>query len=300
MPIHAGLTLWCTCIARAAINYVRSTPTRTDENAEKADEHTTGRDKYINQKYLTWAVDYGYIGGMLYILDIVMAEVKFTATNILLYQAATSILVCMLDILKVILFSKFVDKGKMGNISMLRKRLAQTLSISKAVMLACFTKVNIDMMYWAPLTDSVMVIGDGEWYELHISQLLVVYLEYLVISFIKDKIAMQIFIGPLLICSIIVFFGESSFSIHYASFFLSVVLDQTVHSLDRPLSVDIDSDDGDSDDDEHDNESNTKPQLPSIPPQQPPQSRKTSMLKRSSDYVIILPIIVEGNQENFD
>jgi len=283
MPIHAGLTLWCTCIARAAINYVRSTPTRTEENAEKADEHTTGRDKYINQKYLTWAIDYGYIGGMLYILDTVMSEVKFTARNILLYQAATSILVCMLDILQVIFFPKFVAKGKMGNISMLKKRLAQTLSISKAVMLACFTKVNIGMMYWAPLTDSVMVIGDAEWYELHISQLLVVYLEYLVISFIKDKIAMQIFIGPLLICSIIVFFGESSFSIHYASFFLSVVLDQTVHNLEPPLSV------------PQPPSTQSVPQPPSIPQQQSQQSRKKSMLRRSSDYVIILPSIVEGN-----
>merc|ERR1712161_122755 len=162
--------------------------------------------------------------------------------------------------LQVIFFPKFVAKGKMGNISMLRKRLAQTLSISKAVMLACFTKVNIDMMYWAPLTDSVMVIGDGEWYELPISQLLVAYIEYLVISFIKDEIAMQIFIGPLLICSIIVFFGESSFSIHYASFFLSVVLDQTVHNLDPTLSV---------------------VQPPST--QSAQQSRKKNMLRRSSD-----------------
>ena len=104
MPIHAGFTLWCTCIARAAINYVRSTPTRTEENAKKADEHTTGRDKFINRKYLTWAIEYGYIGGMLYILDTAMSEVKFTARNILLYQAATTILVCMLDILQVIFF----------------------------------------------------------------------------------------------------------------------------------------------------------------------------------------------------
>jgi len=299
MPLHAIFTLWCTCIARAAINCVRSKPTRTGGNAKKADEHTTGRDKYINRKYLTWTIDYGYIGGMLYILDTVMSEVKFTARNILIYQAGTSILVCMLDILKVIFFSKLVAKAKTGNIIMLRKRVAQTLSI-EAVMLACFTQININMMYWAPLRDSVLVVGVDKWYEFHISQLLVVYLEYLVISFIKDKIVMQIFIGPLFFCAIMVLFGGSSFSIHYASFFLSVVLDQTVHNLDPPLSVDIDSDDGDSDDDENDNESKTKPQPPSIPPQQPPQSRKTSMLKRSSDYVIILPSIVEGNQENFD
>mmetsp|Transcript_24830 Transcript_24830/g.27816 ORF Transcript_24830/g.27816 Transcript_24830/m.27816 type:complete len:293 (-) Transcript_24830:158-1036(-) len=292
MPLHAIFTLWCTCIARAAINCVRNTPTRTGGNAKKADEHTTGRDKYINRKYLTWAIDYGYIGGMLYILDTVMSEVKFTAQNILIYQAGTSIVVCMLDILKVIFFSKLVAKAKTGKIIMLRERVAQTLSI-EAVLLACFTQININMMYWAPLRDSVMVIGVDKWYELHISQLLVIYLQYIVISYIKDKIVMQIFLGPLLFCSIIVFFGESSFSIHYASFFLSVVLDQTVHSFDPPLS-------GDSDDDENDNESKTKPQPPNNPPQQPPQSRKTSMLKRSSDYVIILPSILEGNQENFD
>jgi len=282
MPFHAIFTLWCKCIARAAINCVRSTPTRTGENAKKADEHTTGRDKYFNRKYLTFAIDYGYIGGMLYILDTVMSKVKFNARNILIYQAGTSILVCMLDILKVIFFSKLVATAKTGNIIMLRKRLAQTLSI-ETVMLACFTQININMMYWAPLRDSVMVIGDGEWYELHISQLLVVYLEYLVISFIKDKIAMQIFIGPLLICSIIVFFGESSFSIHYASFFLSVVLDQTVHNLEPPLSV------------PQPPSTQSVPQPPSIPQQQSQQSRKKSMLRRSSDYVIILPSIVEGN-----
>ena len=98
-----------------------------------------------------------------------------------------------------------------------------------------------------------MVIEVDEWYELYISQLMVVYLEYLVIMFLKDGIAMNILhqlfhtiwwshhethhlpekelavcnafyfdfpdligenlIGPLLFCSIRPLFGGSSCSI---------------------------------------------------------------------------------------
>merc|ERR1712238_210613 len=43
-------------------------------------------------------------------------------------------------------------------------------------------------------------------------------------------------IGPLLFCLIKVLFGGSSCSIHYASFFLSVVCDQIVHSL-NPYTI---------------------------------------------------------------
>merc|ERR1712238_258635 len=43
-------------------------------------------------------------------------------------------------------------------------------------------------------------------------------------------------IGPLLFCSVKFLFGGSSCSIHYASFFLSVVCDQTVHSL-NPYTI---------------------------------------------------------------
>jgi len=278
MSIHAGLILWCTCIARAALNSLSSVSTRTRQNTKKFDEYITGKYENINIKYLTLIIDYGYMGGMLYLLDTTMSEDKFTTRNILLHQAANSILVCMLDVIKVIFFSE----ANTDNIIMLRKRLMQTFSI-KAVMLACFIQVNIGMMYWAPLTDSVSVIGVGKWYELHIPLLLVVYVEYLAISFIKDKIAMQIFIGPLLFCSIQVLLGGLSFSIHYASFFLSVVCDQTIYSLDPSPQV---------------------PQLRSLPPQQsqqpqqPQQPRKKSMLRRSSDYVIPLPRILEGNQED--
>jgi len=282
MQIHAGLTLWCTCIVRAAINCVRSTSTsRTGKYTTKADEYTTETGKYINMKYLTWAIDYGYIGGMLYLLNTVMSEEKITVRNILLHQAANSILVCMLDVLKVISFSKHLA----NDIILLRKRLVQTFSIN-AVMLACFIQVNIDLMYWAPL---------------NISQLVRVYLEYLVISFFKDKIAMQILVGPLLFCSLTALLGGgSSFSIHYASFFLCVVCDQTVHNLDPPLRVPQPrSMSPQQDQTVHSFDPPLHvPQPRSMPPQQSQQTRRRSMLRRSSDYVIPLPRILEGNQEN--
>ena len=37
-----------------------------------------------------------------------------------------------------------------------------------------------------------MVIGEGEWYECHISRFLIVYAEFLVMAFIKDGISMNI------------------------------------------------------------------------------------------------------------
>mmetsp|Transcript_2570 Transcript_2570/g.2849 ORF Transcript_2570/g.2849 Transcript_2570/m.2849 type:complete len:395 (-) Transcript_2570:145-1329(-) len=323
MPIHAGLTLWCTCTALAAISCVKSKSTATTKNTKTTDdEHNiTERNKYINMKFLTWAIDYIYMGGMLYFLNTFLSGDNFTARNILLHQAANSILVCMVDLLKAISFYKLIAKAKTDHLIMLKKNLVQAFSTKAGIKgnfqflyrvlmgegtltefrgkktqlfsirhqifyfikiglisipLACFLQVKIGMMYWKPLTDSVMVIGVGEWYELHISQLMVVYLEYLVISFLKDGIAMNILhqlfhtiwwshhethhlpekelsvfnafyfdvpdligenlIGPLLFCSIKLLFGGSSCSIHYASFFLSVVCDQTVHSL-NPYTI---------------------------------------------------------------
>jgi len=98
----------CTYIARAAINCVRSTNTRTRKNAKKADKYTIEREDYINIKCYTWAINYGYMEEMLYLLDTVMLEVKFTARNIILHKATNSIIVCMIDVLKVISFSELV------------------------------------------------------------------------------------------------------------------------------------------------------------------------------------------------
>jgi len=240
MPIHAGLTLWCTCTALATINVMRgaSTTTRKANTKTTDDEHNiTERNKYINMKFLTWAIDYAYMGGMLYFLNTFLSGDNFTARNILLHQAANSILVCMVDLLKGITFYKLVAKAKTDHLIMLKKNLVQAFSTKAGIKgnfqflyrilmgegtltdfrgkktqlfsirhqifyfvkmglisipLACFLQVKIGIMYWRPLTDSVMVMGAGEWYELHISQLLVVYLEYLVISFLKDGIAMNI------------------------------------------------------------------------------------------------------------
>ena len=239
MPIHAGLTLWCTCTALAAISWVKSKLTTTTKNSKITDdEHNiTERNKYINMKFLTWVIDYVYMGGMLYFLNTFLSGDNFTASNILLHQAANSILVCMFDLLKAVSFYKLVAKAKTNHLIMLKKNLVQAFSTKTglqgnlqflyrvlmgegtliefrgkktqlfsichqifyfikigliSIPLACFLQVKIGMMYWKPLTDSVMVIGVGEWYELHISQLMVVYLEYLVISFLKDGIAMNI------------------------------------------------------------------------------------------------------------
>merc|ERR1712161_177391 len=171
------------------------------------DEHNiTERNKYINMKFFTWIIDYVYMGGMLYFLNTFLSGDSFTAWNILLHQAANSILVCMFDLLKAISFYKLVAKAKTDHLIMLKKNLVQAFSTKAGIKgnfqflyrvligegtltefrgkktqlfsirhqifyfvkiglisipLAYFLQVKIGMMYWKPLTDSVMIIGVG-------------------------------------------------------------------------------------------------------------------------------------------
>ena len=136
MPIHAGLTLWCTCTALAAINCVKSKSTATTKNTKATDdEHNniTERNKYINMKFLTWVIDYVYMGGMLYFLNTFLSGDNFTARNILLHQAANSILVCMFDLLKAISFYELVAKAKTDHLIMLKKNLVQIFSTKAGI-----------------------------------------------------------------------------------------------------------------------------------------------------------------------
>ena len=139
---------------------------------------------------------------------------------------------------------------------------------------ACYLQTKIGVFYWLPLQEIVLVKEFGE-HELHVSRIFVVYAEYLILSFIKDGISMNIFhqmfhtiyyshhkthhlpmkelsvfnafyfdvpdlmvenlIGPVALCVLKYILGVEP-SIHYLSFLFSVVCDQTVHSL-NPYTI---------------------------------------------------------------
>merc|ERR1712238_13768 len=110
----------------AAISSMRSkSTTGTTKNTKTTDdEHNiTERNKYINMKFLTWVIDYIYMGGMLYFLNTFLSGDNFTARNTLLHQAANSILVCIFDLLKAVSFYKLVAKAKTDHLIMLKKNL---------------------------------------------------------------------------------------------------------------------------------------------------------------------------------
>jgi len=133
--------------------------------------------------------------------------------------------------------------------------------------------VYVDFWTCEPLNEAILVLGEGEWYECHVSRFLKVYLEFMIMAAIKDTISMnlahQMFhshpwlmklhkthhlprreltvanafyfdvpdlivedgIGPLMLIMLKSVLGGVA-SVHYASFYLCVVCDQTVHSVD--------------------------------------------------------------------
>ena len=71
MPIHDGLTLWCTYTVLAAIDFEKSKSTTTTKITKTTvDLHNImERNKYINMKFFTLIIDYTYMGGILYFLN---------------------------------------------------------------------------------------------------------------------------------------------------------------------------------------------------------------------------------------
>merc|ERR1712238_311581 len=76
---------------------------------------------------------YVYMGGMLYFLNTFLSGDNFTARNILLRQAANSILVCIVDLLKAISFYKLIAKAKTDHLIMLKKNLMQVCSTKAGI-----------------------------------------------------------------------------------------------------------------------------------------------------------------------
>ena len=145
-----------------------------------------------------------------------------------------------------------------------------------SIPVVCAAQVHLGMFTCEPLNEIIAVIGEGEFYECHISRFLKVYLEFLIIAFIKDGISMNILhqmfhtrfydhhkihhlpmkelsvmnafyfdvfdlfaedgIGPLLLIGIKAMSGGST-TVHYFSYVLVVLCDQTVHSLDPYTAV---------------------------------------------------------------
>jgi len=145
-----------------------------------------------------------------------------------------------------------------------------------AIPLVTAIQVKIGMFTCEPLNDIIYVAGEGKWYETHISRFLKVYLEYLLISFIKDALCMNIMhqmfhscwydhheihhlpmknlstlnafyfdvpdlfledgVGPMLLMGLKAL-GGGDCSVHYMSFYFVVVCDQFVHSLNPYTAV---------------------------------------------------------------
>ena len=138
------------------------------------------------------------------------------------------------------------------------------------------TQVNLGLLTCEPINEIIYVIGEGEVYECHISRFLKVYLEFLIIGFIKDGISMNILhqmfhsrfydhhkthhlpmkelslmnalyidvfdifvedgVGPLLLMGIKAMTGGVA-NVHYASYLLTLLGDLTIHSLDPYTAV---------------------------------------------------------------
>lgn len=58
--------------------------------------------------------------------------------------------------------------------------------------LACALQVKVGLFTCEPLLEIVKVIGEGEWYECHVSRFVYVYAEFLVVMFVKDGISMNV------------------------------------------------------------------------------------------------------------
>jgi len=145
-----------------------------------------------------------------------------------------------------------------------------------AIPLVTAIQVKLGMFTCDPLNEIIYVLGEGEWYECHISRFLKVYLEYLLIAFIKDAVSMNIMhqmfhtcmyhhhathhlpmknlsnlnsfyfdipdlfiedgIGPMMLMGLKAL-GGGDCSVHYMSFYFTVLCDQSVHSLNPYTAV---------------------------------------------------------------
>ena len=148
----------------------------------------------------------------------------------------------------------------------------QMVSIPAAVS----TYVILGLFTCEPLNEIIYVIGEGEVYECHISRFLNVYVEFLIIAFIKDAISLNIVhqmfhtrfydhhkthhlpmkelsipnafyfdvfdlfaenaVCPTLLLGIKALAG-GAVNVHYASYHLTALCDQFVHSLDPYSAV---------------------------------------------------------------
>eukprot|EP00588_Corethron_pennatum_P015822 CAMPEP_0194279534 /NCGR_PEP_ID=MMETSP0169-20130528/13982_1 /TAXON_ID=218684 /ORGANISM="Corethron pennatum, Strain L29A3" /LENGTH=378 /DNA_ID=CAMNT_0039023969 /DNA_START=120 /DNA_END=1256 /DNA_ORIENTATION=- len=139
---------------------------------------------------------------------------------------------------------------------------------------ACYLQTSIGMFYWLPLQESTLVKEFGE-HELHVSRFCFVYAEFLILSFTRDGLSMNILhqmfhtiffshhkthhlpmkelsvlnafyfdvpdliaenvIGPAFLCALKYVFGVEP-TLHYFAFFFYTVCDQNVHSL-NPYTI---------------------------------------------------------------
>ena len=140
---------------------------------------------------------------------------------------------------------------------------------------ACALQINDGIMYWLPPAENVCIFGKGEWYETHVSRLVAICMEFLVVMFIKDGISMNIYHQlvhskwydhhkthhlpergvyckftlhrhsrfdsgkyhrTIFLCPLKFLFGAKP-SLHYYTFLLSAVCDINIHNLSPYITV---------------------------------------------------------------
>ncbi len=234
MPIHLGLALFGATTAITAIH--RTKVTIKNKKVYDADE---SRSQYVWMKWMTWAMDYSFVGLIFFVFDkMIIADDSFTPKKAFIQTCIFAISLYAHDLIKAFWFRDLVAKAKMDHLALIRKDLvhacttidgmkknfsflfrllkgegwltefmdgkAQRYSVRHhiwyfiktgifLVPAAVALQVNYGIMYWLPITQNVCIYGKGEWYETHVSQFVVIYMEFLIVMFIKDGISMNIF-----------------------------------------------------------------------------------------------------------
>ena len=76
--------------------------------------------KYLRMKYVTWLIDYMYLGANMYFADMFLSK-NLTPENVLFHQMANSAFVVAIDLLKGVLFANLAAKAKIDHIKYIAK-----------------------------------------------------------------------------------------------------------------------------------------------------------------------------------
>ena len=112
MPFRLDHAIWVASVAITLITRV-SLLVKTEK-------------KYVGMKYATWAIDYCYAGLTLYFVEKYLVT-DFTPEKVFVHQVLNSTFVCLIDILKALLFSSLLPKAKLDHLKSLGKSLLDAM-----------------------------------------------------------------------------------------------------------------------------------------------------------------------------